>query len=170
MVISDQSGAPLPAATGAAQDDAVEAGEMTQEEIDRRIAEARKFTSNECIFCSHESADFETNMDHMTVVHSLFVPDAEFVVDLEGLIRYLGESISIGNMCIYCTRGFASIEATQRHMVDKGHCKIYYEDDMDEGIDEFYDFRPSYPDYDPENADAEIDPADKCALLDMFGG
>ena len=45
----------------------------------------------ECLFCSHMSKSLEKNMKHMTVEHSFFVPDAEYLIDLEGLISYLGE-------------------------------------------------------------------------------
>ncbi len=44
----------------------------------------------ECLFCSHVSASFEDNMGHMTSKHSFFVPDLEYVVDMEGLVTYLG--------------------------------------------------------------------------------
>ena len=45
----------------------------------------------ECLFCSHISKTLEKNVSHMTVAHSFFIPDVEFLVDLEGLITYLGE-------------------------------------------------------------------------------
>jgi pre-60S factor REI1 len=32
----------------------------------------------------------ETNVAHMTKKHSFFLPDAEFIADLEGLMIYLG--------------------------------------------------------------------------------
>lgn len=31
--------------------------------------------------------------------------------------------------------------------IDKGHCKIDYDGDADLEYSDFYDFRPSYPDY-----------------------
>lgn len=44
-----------------------------------------------CLFCSHHSKTLMKNVTHMTKVHSFFIPDVEFLVDLKGLIRYLGE-------------------------------------------------------------------------------
>lgn len=44
-----------------------------------------------CLFCSHHSRSLMKNIAHMTKVHSFFIPDLEFLVDLRGLIRYLGE-------------------------------------------------------------------------------
>lgn len=46
----------------------------------------------ECLFCSHTSASMEKNVTHMTVKHSFFIPDVEFLTDLEGLLTYLGEN------------------------------------------------------------------------------
>lgn len=46
----------------------------------------------DCLFCSHHSKSLMKNVAHMTKVHSFFIPDVEFLVDLKGLIRYLGES------------------------------------------------------------------------------
>ena len=44
--------------------------------------------------------------------------------------------------------------------VDKGHCKLDYDGDADLEYSDFYDFRPSYPDYkegeEPKEGDEEI--------------
>ena len=45
----------------------------------------------ECLFCPHIASSLETNISHMTTKHSFFLPDAEYICDLEGLIVYLGE-------------------------------------------------------------------------------
>lgn len=44
----------------------------------------------DCLFCCHHSRSLMKNIGHMTKVHSFFIPDVEFLVDLRGLIRYLG--------------------------------------------------------------------------------
>lgn len=44
-----------------------------------------------CLFCSHHSRSLMKNVAHMTKEHSFFIPDVEFLGDLRGLIRYLGE-------------------------------------------------------------------------------
>ncbi|MEQ2209886.1 hypothetical protein XENOCAPTIV_005374, partial [Xenoophorus captivus] len=65
------------------------------------------------------------NVAHMTTVHSFFIPDVEFLVNLKGLIRYLGEKVGAGNVCLWCNekgRSFYSTEAVQSHMIDKSHC------------------------------------------------
>lgn len=86
----------------------------------------------------------------MTHVHSLFIPDIEYISDLPGLIKYLGEKISVTNVCLLCNgrgRAFKSMEAVRGHMVDKSHCKIAYDSENNQlEIAEFYDFSSSYPD------------------------
>ena len=49
----------------------------------------------ECLFCSDISKSLEDNVQHMTAKHSFFMPDADFISDLEGLITYLGETLLI---------------------------------------------------------------------------
>ena len=44
----------------------------------------------ECLFCSLVSDSIEKNVEHMTEKHSFFIPDAEFISNLEGLVVYLG--------------------------------------------------------------------------------
>ena len=46
----------------------------------------------ECLFCSFISQSLEDNVGHMTSKHSFFLPDAEYLSDLEGLITYLGKN------------------------------------------------------------------------------
>jgi pre-60S factor REI1 len=90
------------------------------EVIDKRISEAVHLTELECLFCTHKAATFEDNMTHMTKAHSFFIPDIEYLADLRGLIKYLGEKISVGNVCLYCNgkgRAIRSLEAVRAHMV-----------------------------------------------------
>ncbi|KAJ7647464.1 C2H2 type zinc-finger-domain-containing protein [Roridomyces roridus] len=118
--------------------------------IDEKIAAARaRLSPLSCLFCPHTSALFEDNLTHMSTIHSFFIPDAEYLVDLQGLISYLGEKIAVGNLCIYCNgkgREFRTLEATRKHMLDKSHCKIAYDSEDDRlEISDFYDFTSSYP-------------------------
>ncbi|KAF9415436.1 hypothetical protein BGZ94_000087 [Podila epigama] len=140
--------------------------ETTQEELeeimDKKIESAIRLDNTDCLFCTEKAETFERqgifsarahldsiNVEHMTKAHGFFIPDIEYLVDLGGLIKYLGEKVSVGNICLHCNgkgRQIKSLEAVRKHMVDKGHCKIPYdtEADMMEIVD-FYDFRSSYP-------------------------
>jgi pre-60S factor REI1 len=103
-----------------------------------------------CIFCAHVAKSFEDNLLHMTNAHSFFVPDIEYIDNLEGLIKFLQAKVWEDNMCLLCNghgRGFASAEAVRKHMQDKGHCMIDYSEDGRDEISEFFDFSTSYPDW-----------------------
>lgn len=121
--------------------------------IDEKIAAARsRISSTQCLFCPETSASLELNLTHMSTAHSFFIPDADYLIDLPGLINYLGEKIAVGNVCIYCNgkgREFRTLHAVRKHMVDKSHCKIAYASESEKlEISEYYDFSSSYPDAD----------------------
>lgn len=44
----------------------------------------------ECLFCSSISSSLENNINHMSVKHGFFLPDADYLVDVEGMVTYLG--------------------------------------------------------------------------------
>ena len=48
----------------------------------------------ECLFCGFVSSSLEDNVQHMSSHHGFFLPDAEFISNLDGLISYLGLYIS----------------------------------------------------------------------------
>ncbi|TFK44606.1 C2H2 type zinc-finger-domain-containing protein [Crucibulum laeve] len=118
--------------------------------IDEKIAAARsRLSPKHCLFCPEESPSLDENLTHMSLTHSFFIPDADYLIDIEGLITYLGEKIAVGNVCIYCNgkgREFRTLDAVRKHMIDKSHCKIAYESSNDRlEISDYYDFTSSYP-------------------------
>lgn len=120
----------------------------------------------ECLFCSNISKSLEDNVKHMTSNHGFFLPDAEFIIDLEGLITYLGEKVGAGHICLWCDekgKRFHSTRDVQRHMVDKGHCKMLHEGDVVFEYADFYDYTPSYPD----GQDAGTNPEDVVNPLEL---
>eukprot|EP00158_Paraphelidium_tribonemae_P002143 Partr_v1_DN25149_c0_g1_i1_m76583 putative Zinc finger protein len=130
---------------------------ILKEKVDKAI----KFDPNSnCIFCPVVSECLNDNLEHMTAKHGFFIPDIEFLVDVEGLFRYLGEKISVKNVCLYCNgrgRSFASVEAVWRHMIDRGHTKVAFEEESDElELAEFYDFSSTWMDATDENAQEEL--------------
>jgi pre-60S factor REI1 len=55
----------------------------------------------------------------MSEAHSFFVPDLDYVTDLEGLLTYLGAKVGQGRMCLWCNdkkTAFRSVDAVQKHM------------------------------------------------------
>ncbi|XP_069674094.1 cytoplasmic 60S subunit biogenesis factor ZNF622-like [Periplaneta americana] len=120
--------------------------------------EENPILNNNCLFCSHHSANMFKNLKHMSLEHSFFVPDAEYVVDMKGLLTYLGEKVSQGFMCLWCNdRGktFYSVQAAQQHMQDKGHCKMLHEGEALAEYSDFYDYSSSYPDHREHTEDVE---------------
>ncbi|XP_021114288.1 zinc finger protein 622 isoform X2 [Heterocephalus glaber] len=98
----------------------------------------------DCLFCSHHSSSLVKNVAHMTKVHSFFIPDIEYLSDLKGLIKYLGEKVGVGKICLWCNekgKSFYSTEAVQAHMSDKSHCKLFTDGDAALEFADFYDFR-----------------------------
>ncbi|KAI8866106.1 hypothetical protein GQ42DRAFT_151165 [Ramicandelaber brevisporus] len=119
--------------------------------IEAKMRRSVRLTPLDCLFCNHASDSFENNMEHMKINHSFYIPDREYLVNERGLIKYLGEKITVANVCLYCNgkgRGLHSLEAVRAHMTSLGHCKIAYDNEVDiMEIADYYDFRPSYPDY-----------------------
>lgn len=116
----------------------------------------------ECLFCSHHSRSLLKNVAHMTKVHSFFIPDIEYLQDLQGLISYLGEKVGVGKICLWCNergKSFYTTESVQAHMVDKSHCRLFTDGDAALEFADFYDFRSSYPDHKVET-DVEMDDSD----------
>jgi len=110
----------------------------------------------ECLFCCLVNQNLEDNLTHMSKTHCFFVPDIEFVCDLEGLMTYLGQKVGEGKICLWCNergRAFNTVKSVQQHMTDKGHTKLLHEGDAAFEYADFYDYRSSYPDFTPSNTD-----------------
>uniref|UniRef100_A0A1B0CQI9 ZN622/Rei1/Reh1 zinc finger C2H2-type domain-containing protein n=2 Tax=Lutzomyia longipalpis TaxID=7200 RepID=A0A1B0CQI9_LUTLO len=85
----------------------------------------------------------------MAEVHSFFIPDVEYCSDIGGLIGYLIVKVQKDFLCLWCpetSKGFGSMDAVQKHMRDKGHCMMRFEEDVVEEYEYFYDYSATYPD------------------------
>lgn len=147
----DSSGTELKVNYGNTDVEEVDSDEWDEEE--------NPILNNNCLFCSHHSANMIKNLKHMTLEHSFFIPDAEYVIDMKGLLTYLGEKVSQSFMCLWCNdRGktFYSVQAAQQHMQDKGHCMMLHEGEALAEYAGFYDYSSSYPDQEEQNTDEEV--------------
>lgn len=109
-----------------------------------------------CLFCNYESPTPPLNVTHMERVHGMFIPEKQYLVDLDGLLGYLQEQVFGLNECLTCGKVKANVFAVQTHMRDKSHCQIPYiteEEQLD--IGEFYDFRSTYSDGEEDWEDEE---------------
>ncbi|MCO5598695.1 hypothetical protein L7F22_052793 [Adiantum nelumboides] len=126
--------------------------EEIQAAIDAKVASSRRVDpTTSCIFCNVTGfTSIEDSLKHMSSQHSFFIPEKEYLVDLVGLMKYLSDKICVGNICLYCNgkgRGFQTAEAVRKHMIDKAHCKIAYDQEEDKmELSDFFDFTSSYPD------------------------
>lgn len=98
-----------------------------------------QFNPRQCLFCNVESPSMESNLVHMSHDHSFFIPDTEYLVDMESFLSYLFIVISGFHECLYCGSEKCSKLAVQDHMRGKGHCKVDFESDEHE-LHQFYDF------------------------------
>ncbi|XP_063307917.1 cytoplasmic 60S subunit biogenesis factor ZNF622 [Pelobates fuscus] len=138
------------------EDDAESDEEMEAVGVDERTLTSNESTSpvdgipiTDCLFCPHHSRSLMKNVAHMTKVHSFFIPDIEYLQDLQGLIAYLGEKVGVGKICLWCNekgKSFYTTESVQAHMNDKSHCKLFTDGDAALEFADFFDFRSSYPD------------------------
>lgn len=105
------------------------------------LSTANAIPPNVCVFNGRELESVEANAAYMAAHFGFFIPYVEHLVDLEGLLTYLGQKVGIGNLCIECDRAFVSLEAVRQHMHDKEHCRMTDDDDIwVEEYAEFYDF------------------------------
>ncbi|EXJ93005.1 hypothetical protein A1O3_01561 [Capronia epimyces CBS 606.96] len=112
-----------------------------------------------CLFCNYDSPSVKLSVAHMTKIHGLFVPEQNYLVDAEGLLRYMQGKVYENFECLYCHKLRGNAEGVQTHMRDKGHCKIAFEteEEMVE-VGQFYDFSSTYSDEDADDSDAELEP------------
>ncbi|TVY41189.1 Cytoplasmic 60S subunit biogenesis factor [Lachnellula subtilissima] len=102
-------------------------------------AEEGSLNPMECLFCNVESTSLDSNMMHMSQAHSFFIPDIEYLIDLESLLGYLSVVISVFHECLFCGSSKTFKFAVQDHMRAKGHCKVDFDDD-EHDLKQFYDF------------------------------
>ncbi len=68
-----------------------EAQTMEEADIKRRLEEAVAIPPNCCVFDGHESATLKDNLSYMASKFGFFLPYGESLVDLEGLLTYIGQ-------------------------------------------------------------------------------
>jgi len=105
--------------------------------IELRLESAPRIPLLSCLFCPHASQNLDDKISHMFLKHGFFIPDREYLADPEGLMGYLGEGVSVWNVCVYCSAGFGGrveegkskeeqgvmarkgLERVRKHMIDK---------------------------------------------------
>lgn len=129
---------------------------LISEKIEKRI----EIAPTSCLFCPvKENVQFETcedNVLHMFKHHGLYIPERKYLVDLKGLLVYLGEKVGLGNCCLSCSYQGKDLEAVRGHMMRKRHMRIPYENEEEKlEISDFYDFTSTYEDANSVQNDEE---------------
>jgi len=71
-----------------------------EEEMEEAEAEEENIVIDptQCLFDRHMSDTLEANAEHMYKAYGFFIPDREYLTDLEGLLGYCHEKIKLGHM------------------------------------------------------------------------
>ena len=112
---------------------------LNTHEEDQSANKEESFSPLQCLFCNVESASMDSNLTHMSHAHSFFIPDAEYLIDMESLLSYLFAVVSVFHQCLFCGSSKTTKFGVQDHMRGKGHCKVDFEDD-EHDLKQFYDF------------------------------
>ena len=121
----------------------------TEAEIDAAIenhisAAKNRLEISDCLFCPDRFDDLESCISHMHLQHSFYIPDIDYLKDLSGLMRHLADKVSVWHVCLSCgsesRQPFSSLEAVRRHMLDKGHNKIRYDEEGSAELADFFDY------------------------------
>ena len=124
----------------------------TIEEQDEEMEEGEYWESH-CLFCNSPSSKIHANVDHMYKAHGMFIPEKDYLVDLNGLIHYLYRKINENFECLYCHTIKSNAGAIRTHMRDKSHCMIAFESEEEQiEIGQYYDFRSTYSDDEGQSA------------------
>uniref|UniRef100_T2M8J6 Zinc finger protein 622 n=1 Tax=Hydra vulgaris TaxID=6087 RepID=T2M8J6_HYDVU len=144
--------------------------EVDNNDIDEtNCPESEAIPPTSCLFCNHQSTNIENNLQHMVKSHSFFIPDLEYVTNIEALLIYLGAKVGDGKVCLLCntrSKQFQTIKACRDHMTDKGHCMINCESNAMLEFADFYDFSSTYPSSENVDVDMELSESDTSLSVD----
>lgn len=94
-----------------------------------------------CFYCGVNNKEKELNIKHMFSKHGLYIPERSYLSDLDGLLFFLSEIISLDLECMVCGFLGKSLQSIRQHLNSKGHCTIPYETKEEKLlISEFYNF------------------------------
>ncbi|ODV83871.1 hypothetical protein CANARDRAFT_188983, partial [[Candida] arabinofermentans NRRL YB-2248] len=95
-----------------------------------------------CFYCGEDNGEREQNIKHMFSKHGLYIPERSFLFNVDGLLRYIADSISLDLECLKCGFIGKNLYSIRHHLQGKGHCVLPYETkDERELVKEFFDFR-----------------------------
>lgn len=99
----------------------------------------QSFNPLQCLFCNVECTSLNSTLSHMSQAHSFFIPEPEYLIDVESFLSYLFVIISVFHECLLCGSSRSTKFGVQDHMRGKGHCRVDLEDEQNQ-FKQFYDF------------------------------
>jgi len=90
-----------------------------------------------------------TAYTYMAKKFNFKLPHMDFLIDLEGLLEYLGAKVGIGHVCIGCNKRFETTHGCMQHMVSQNHTTFTLDilqagnaddDEFGDFVFDFYDF------------------------------
>lgn len=134
--------------------DGLKSATINEEDEDEEMQDKDEYSSSRCLFCRADASDVHANVDHMYKSHGMFIPERDYLVDLDGLVHYLYRKITENHECLYCHAIRNNAAGARTHMRDKGHCMIAFEAEEEQiEIGQYYDFRSTYSDGEDEDED-----------------
>ncbi|KAJ5074513.1 zinc finger protein [Anaeramoeba ignava] len=139
------------------EDEAKALQKKMDEKIEKKIQQNKKYLSlKNCLFCPKKFDSIQKVLKHMEENHSLIIPDLDHVNDIEELLLFFHEKITIGNYCLFCNKEFKNLNSVRNHMKDLGHSKMNINLANFGEYKKFYDYYDS-DDYDDSDYDYEED-------------
>ncbi|ODV83036.1 hypothetical protein CANARDRAFT_209515 [[Candida] arabinofermentans NRRL YB-2248] len=135
--------------------------DLTEEQLQEKLMEIKvknrvEIPVTKCMFCNSDFKTIDENIEHMFKSHGLYIPEPNYLVDKEGLIKYISEKLGFGNVCLSCNYQGKNLQAIQQHILSKSHCRIPYETENEKlEISDFYDFTSTYSKIDGPDDDWE---------------
>eukprot|EP00892_Ulva_mutabilis_P004475 jgi/Ulvmu1/239/UM001_0243.1 len=131
----------------------VHPGDAQGDAADGDVSSWQEWDVCQSLFDNHVSPSLDDNLKYMYKKFGFFLPDAQYLQDPEGLIKYLGAKLRYGHQPLYSSglddqaKRFGSLHAVQRHMIDSNKCTMCYDGNEDEYEDYF-----DYPEMDESDA------------------
>lgn len=136
-------------------------GDSDENGTDREEIQPHSIPVTVCFYCGRESGGVEDNIRHMFKNHGLYIPERSYLVDVDGLLRYLSDMVVVRLECIKCGFVGKTLQSIRQHVAEKGHCVVPYETSEDRSaVRPFYNF----------DSTLETHSADSNAKSVEFGG
>ncbi|EKX38272.1 hypothetical protein GUITHDRAFT_55235, partial [Guillardia theta CCMP2712] len=78
-------------------------------------------------FDRHRSESLHENLEYMAKKFGFFIPFLDKCNNLDGMLEYIRQKLTVGCVCLWCNKTFYSLGAVRNHMISKSHCKINFE-------------------------------------------